>query len=135
MEVNRRISFRGRVNMGYAHWKYKGVRNVIILYLNKITDETIILHHRPTHTKMFEQLFIFYFTLVDFHEWLHIFIRRKSGEKDTYFVTDEVHDWMRLVEHTIMDIWWTELVESERLKELEPCNIPLNNILERDCFN
>lgn len=134
LEVHRRISFRGRTNLGYAHWKYKGIKNVITLYLNKLTEHTLDLHggSHPPHTKMFEQLFIYYFTLVDFHEWLHLFIRRESGLKNTYFVTDEVHDWMGSVENKIINVWYETIVEPEHLETLKPCDIPLVSILERD---
>lgn len=134
MEVHRRIGFRGRTNLGYAHWKYKGIENVISLYLNMIADHTLALHggRWPTNSKMFEQLFIYYFTLVDFHEWLHLFIRRESGVKNTYFVDDNCHDWMVSVELAIIDIWYDTIVEPTYQDLYKQSDIPLVSILERD---
>jgi len=105
MEVHRRFSFRGRVNSGYAHWSHKGIKNVITLYLNKITDDVFEIFGWPKHTLMFEELFLILFSEIDLHEWLHLFIRRESGMKNTYIVTQDVEDWIYMVVDEVVCCW------------------------------
>lgn len=83
-EPTRIYSFKGRKNWATASWKKNGIKNVITIYLNKWGDwikEEGNWDDELLNTKIF--------ILLDFHEWLHLFIHRDSGLKNTYICTDE----------------------------------------------
>ena len=90
MDINREVSFRGRVYHGRAHWAKKGVKNVITYYLNVIGRDL-------RGAGYWDDIYVVSkaFIVLDFHEWLHLFIRRESGLKNTYIVTDECENFIR----------------------------------------
>ena len=86
MDINRRISWKGRKNLAYAHWSRGDQKNVITYFMNMIGKYIKALEKEIGG--MTEDVISVIWTGIDFHEWLHLFIRRESGLTGTYMVTD-----------------------------------------------
>lgn len=71
MIIERRASLKGRKYHGYARWD--GESNEIVYFLNKIGEGL-----RAESSFDNDNLVAVYFIVLDFHEWLHIYIKRKS---------------------------------------------------------
>ena len=104
LEVERDISFRGRKYMGYAHWTKNGRKDVITLNLNMIHRHTRALWGDDEH------MLINVISSVDFHEWLHLYIRRRSGLRGTFTVSDDCHDVMYKMDDILLGRWIGELL-------------------------
>lgn len=124
--VRRRVSFRGRKLWGRAYWKYKDQKNVVTFYLNKLTKDI----KESFGIVNFEQYFIYNFTLLDFHEWLHLWIRRKSGEKNTYIVTDECEDWINQAEEELALCIIDDVFTRSEIQDIAKEEVPLIPALE-----
>ncbi len=103
IDVTRDVSFRGRRNFAYAHWSKKGIRNVVTFNLNVIWKDV-----KEMPLKVRESYFAHVFTILDFHEWLHLFIRRESGCRNTYFVTDDCHRFIYDAQYFLDEILLTD---------------------------
>jgi len=97
-EITREFSFRGRKYWAYAHWSKKGVPNVITFYLNMMgrsLREQDCFQDEETTARLFIQ--------IDFHEWLHLFIRRDSGLKNTFIVSESCEKFIHEAHNVFID--------------------------------
>jgi len=102
VDIYRRdFSFRGRTHMASAHWTKKGVKNVITFYLNMIWKHIAANYAYMNYDR--EEIFAGHFTVMDFHEWPHLFIRRESGIKGTYVVTDDCEAFIEAAHEALAD--------------------------------
>ena len=98
------FSFRGRVNCAFAHWSKGGRRNVVTFYLNKMwevieEEDTTIFGEDESFT-----YFLFYFASIDFHEFLHLWIRRNLPNQ--YIVSDAVENFVTKMGWRLYTLAW-----------------------------
>jgi len=84
--IHRRSSMRGRTRIAAAYWTWNGIENVIQYNWNKMWDWL----QEEGLTK--EPEIITAFVCIDFHEWLHIWIRRNTP--NSYIVTDSCEEFI-----------------------------------------
>lgn len=129
MEFHIDTSFRGRKNLGYAHWTKKGRKNVITHYLNIQGKwaERMDYWNKKTNDIMAEPI-ILMFMGIDFHELLHLLIRRESGLKGTYHVTEECEEFIKNAEEELLLLLGETYLYEEPIYRCEYCGEPLEDL-------
>lgn len=133
LKVHRRMSFKGRKYYAFSHWTWKGNKNVITLYLNRITDSMAEVDYTPDiGIKIWAIIIANY----DFHEWLHLFIRRQAGLKsaETFICTPGCEKFVCMATNAVL----TAIVENtewgndygDRIKHNKGADITQEDIFE-----
>lgn len=100
------FSLRGRKYLAYAHWSKKNAqtyrKNVVTFFLNRIFTETLhymnVFRHKEDceflNGDEMEKVFTIIFTSIDFHEFLHLFIRREVDYPNKHIVDKNTEDFI-----------------------------------------
>lgn len=99
IDVHRYASFRGRKCWARCYWKWKGEENVIHFYFNMWWK-----FFKERNWQNWEAVFPIILSMMDFHEWLHLFIHRESGVKGTFIVTDGCEIFIERSHEALRDI-------------------------------